>query len=50
MTTSPQEETMPRQTFSQELIQGLFKCRNKRPELRPWLRQCIELERRKRSR
>lgn len=37
-------------TFSTDLIQGLWKIRNTRPETRDWLRQTIRLERKRRSR
>lgn len=40
---------MPRTTFNHDLITGLWKCRHKYPETRSWLRQCIELERKRRS-
>jgi len=38
-----------RRNFNLELIQGLCKIRNSRPETRQWLRQCIELERKRRT-
>jgi len=40
---------MPTESFNQNLITGLFKCRNKYPETRVWLHQCIRLERKKRN-
>jgi hypothetical protein len=48
MTKTDQGDDMTqRESFNQQMIQGLWKCRNKRPEVRPWLRQCIELERKR---
>lgn len=41
-------ETRERSRFNLELIEGLYRCRHKRPELRPWLRQSVELERHRR--
>lgn len=36
-------------TFNQNLITGLFKSRNKYPETRDWLRQCVRIERKRRG-
>lgn len=35
----------PRRNFNRELLQGLWKIRNTDPRVRPWIRQCVEVER-----
>lgn len=37
-----------RRSFNENLIEGLWKMRNTRPDTRDWLRQCIRLERKRR--
>ncbi len=49
METTTKEREMPRRNFNLELIEGLVKIRNKYPDTRNWLRQCIELERKRQS-
>jgi len=45
-----QEQTT--ETFNQQLIQGLWKIRNRDglTGIRDWLRQCVEIERRQKDR
>lgn len=48
METTTKEQEMPRRNFNLELIEGLYKIRNSY-EVRDWLRQCVRLERKRRS-